>query len=142
MENEHKLHPQLGDIYVFGKQDKPNDALIATSFNLIALATATTVLAQVFTVPTGRGVVKAIEVIAGSETVADLAQTFVNVTVNDTSCLQNIPATKFIPTSQNSRVYRRIQLPEKSLVNLAVVNGSANPIPIAVILYFQDPYVR
>lgn len=141
MDHNRELHPNLGDIFVFGKSDRPHDALLATSFNLIALAGATTTLAQIFTVPTGRGVVKAIEVIAGSTTIADLAATFISVSVNDTSCLQNIPATKFIPTAMNSRSYRRIQLPEKSLVNLTVINGSANAFSVAVILYFQDPYV-
>ena len=127
-----------GNVYVPCKWDKITDPLLSESQTFSATGAAS--VSNDFTITTGRGDIWGIEIFVGSATMADLAQAFLTLLVNGTSCLDNEPLVKYSTFYNNSRKSMVIHIPEAAKMTATVVNGSANAIPVGISYLYYNPY--
>lgn len=121
------------------KPDGINDPLLKWGQTVSVAASGTTTITQ-FTIPTGRGDVQAIDIIAGNSTIADLDQLFLTLLANGNQILFNDCLLEYSSLFQNNRRPMRIIIPEAAIISGSVVNGSANIVPLFINYYFYNPY--
>jgi len=91
-----------------------------------------------FTVPTGRGRVKRIQIIALSQTLADLNSRDVTILINGVQVIVSESFTKFSNFfTQITREYR-VDWPEKAQITVNVTAGTAVSQTLDVCLFFVD----
>lgn len=115
-----------------------NDRQLITQ-NFVANSDATGgASTQNFTVPTGRGRVKRIQLVATSQTLADLNSRFVTVLINGVQVIVNEPFTKFSSFFPFITREYRTDWSEKATITVNISQGSAVAQAINIILFFVD----
>ena len=133
--------PVKGQIWVPCKPANNADPLLKVGQSISVAASNTTNITK-YTIPTGRGEVKAIDIFVGSATVADIAQLFLTLLVNGNQIFQDDSMLAYTSLFQNSKKPMVITLPEASVITGSIVNGSASVIPVTITYYFYNPYLN
>lgn len=93
---------------------------------------------QTFGVIAGRGNVKRIQVVALSQTLADLNSRRFTVAINGVQVIINESFTKFSTFFQNITREYRVDWPEQSQVTVSITGGSPVAQSLDLVLFFVD----
>jgi hypothetical protein len=107
-------------------------------FGTLVTAPVTNPVVQTIVVPTGRGRVKRIQILALSNVIADLSTRTISVLINGVAVLQQINLTKYSFNFDNITRESRVDWPEQSKIDVQISGGSAVAIPVMVELFFVD----
>lgn len=110
--------------------------LLADSVNFGAVNGATT--SGQYVLLSGKGPVVNVSVVAGTDTIADAAASFLTVSYNNTQVLKDVPLSLFMRQTVDVRKFFKTSMwAQQSVIDYSVRNASGNDIPVSIIFYYS-----